>query len=861
MEFSEIKAVFSRCSIIINSTECPLPPILYDSANFFMDTLTQERSRTVCYHAGTDFLSIVASIIMGLCCLVGDKTTPEEVVRNLNAGDYVIYNGSRGIFSGFDENGRAIVKQIKQALPLTNYIPVSRFHLIKPYYGDATSLDGRGIRGIPARKRNFLSSLLEVDKSELPAEISNSVVIVTDRDTSDNIMRNTALKVPSGDFLPLSGLFPSAYYTENDIYHYAGNIAKSDPIIKFTGRISVARELIIEDDKKSIIGLAVCGRHALEAGESELMSLYGRRSLPHVCIIDRINAWNASGLIERFPETQLFAWTKPVMEQYVALGKNYVDASEDSISRKLTKIIDNICESKVQAVPCGSPISIDQYIDVRKALWQIAKFDYSDPEKERFVIIGFSLLKLFTQSIVPMQQFEKQTARGAIAARAPSDQLKELNSIASGFGGLLSEYMSIVLEGLSAFYSSIEYNNEKFDYLLNCLMESTSTDQFTVIVPKESYACSFMACFSGKDKFILKRIHFITSEKFNIESDAGDIICTGAFNSKHFNPCDNVAGNVSVLTYSHEKMTFSSLSQAIRKSELLCSGKNIAEKLVPVQRTEEVPSQRDIQEDFINEELDAYIKQVVISNAIYTAGANAGSGHNTVPVCRIVLFESGQKAFFTKYYIAYSLNETAGTVIEKNVSDLQQGDYLIFKNFGDQAGDIVDELLQKLVENPNSSMALSEAYELAKRWKRVLKEYMQSQKLSFRDVSERLTDLGHRKHEVTVRSWLYEETHIVGPRDEDSFVAIALITGDKDISDDPQKYWKACGVIRSTRVRILRYIGMSIINSMGRRLKQTDELLASVIGDVSGFASLLRIENIVEPTNLNMPANIVNRPQ
>lgn len=857
MELSEIKTVFSRCSIIIDSTECPLPPILNDNANFLMDILMEERSRSVCYHAGTDFLPIVTSVIMGLCCLVSDKTTPEEVVRNLNAGDYVIYNGSRGVFAGFDEEGKAIVKQIKQAQPLTNYIPVSRFHLVKPYYGDATSLDGRGIRGIPTQKRNFLSSLLGVDKSELPAEISNSVIIATDRTTSDYVMRNTVLKVFSGNLLSLGSLFPAAYYTENDIYHYAGNITKSNPIIKFTGRVSVARELIIEEDRKEIIGLVVCGRNALESGESELISLFGRRSLPHVCIIDKINSWNASRLIKHFPETQLFAWTKPVMEQYIALGKNCVDASESSMSRKLTKIMKDICESKVQTVPCGSPISTEQYISVRKALWQIAKFDYSDPEKERFAIVGFTLLKLFTQSIISMQQFEQQIASGTISARSPSNQLRVLQSIADGFDGLLLEYMTTVIDGLSAFFSGIEYNNGKFDYLFSCLMRSTSTDKFTVIVPKDSYGLSFIDCFGGKDKFILKRIHFVASERFNIESAVGDIICTGAFNSKHFNPYDNIGGNVSILIYSHEKETLSNLSHAIRKSELLYSNKNVAEELVSVKRTEEVPSQGD----FIDAELESYINQFVINNAIFSAEANAGSSHNTVPIYRIVLFESGQKAFLTKYYVAYLFDEATETVVEKNVSDLQQGDNLIFKNFGDQAGDIVDELLQKLIASPGSSIALSMAYELSKRWKHVLKEYMQSRRLSFRDVSRKLADLGHKKHEGTIRSWLNEESHIVGPRDEDSFVAVALITSDKDISDDPHKYWNACGVIRSTRVRILRYIGMSILSSMGHRRKRKDDLLASIIGDISGFTNLLHIENIVESPNLDMPVNMVNKPQ
>lgn len=854
MEVSGLKNTFSKCSIIWDGIECPLPPILHDNTNFLIDMLMQKWNRAIFYHAGTDFLTIVTSIVMGLFCVMNEQTNPIEVIRNLSIGDYVIYNGSRGIFRGFDKENRAIIEQKNQ---LVNYVPASRFHLIKPYYGEATSLDGRGIRGIPKLRRDFLSSLLEIEKEELSTETVHSIIIVVDRAIADSIIKNVTIQIPMGEHISLGELLPSAYYTENDIYHYAGNIAKSDPVIKFTSKVSVARELIVEDDRKGIIGLAVCGRNELENGESELASLFGRRSLPHIYIIDRINSWDASKIIERFPETQLFAWTKPVMEQYVIGGRNFVDASEGSISRKLTKIIDGICESKVQTVLCGSPISTEQYFGVRKALWQIAKFDYSDPEKERFVIIGFSLLKLFTQSIVSMQQFEKQIARGSITARAPSDQLKELDSIADGFGGLLSEYMTIVFDGLTSFFSSIEYNNGKFDYLLNCLMGSTSTDQFTVIVPKESYALSFTSCFSSKDKFILKRINFVVSERYNMESAADNVISTSAFSSKRFNPYYDTGRNISILTYDYEKSTLSNLYYMAKKPENFYRGKNVAEQLVCVKQIEKLLPQ----EDYIDTELEAYINQVVVKNAIFSAEANAGTGHNMIPIYRIILFESGEKAFLTKFYVAYLLDETAEMMVEKSVSDLQQGDYLIFKNFGEQAGDIVDELLQKLIANQDSSMALSEAYELSKRWKRILKEYMYSKGLSFHDVSDKMSDLGHKKHEVTIRSWLNEETHIVGPRDEDSFVAIALITDDKDISDNPRKYWTACGVIRSIRVRILKYIGMNIINSMGRKRKQVDELLTNVIGDVSELASILRIESIVEPTNLNMPANFVNRPQ
>ena len=861
MELQKIKSAFTRCSIIYDSIECPLPPILNDNADFIMKMLINDHSRSISYQISNEFLPIVTLIIMGLYCLISDQTKPEEIVNNLKSGDYVIYNGSRGIFTGFDKNGLAVIKQMNRALPLIDHVPVSRFHLIKPYYGEATSLDGKGIRGIPSKRRNYLSSLLAVNKSELPAEVSNSVVIVTDRGTSDNIMRKTKLKVPSGNILPISGLFSSAYYTENDIYHYAGNIAKADPIFRFTGRVSIAREMIIEDDNEKIVSLVVCGQNVLESGESELMSLYGRRSLPHICIINRTNSWNASRINNIFPETQFFAWTKPVLKQYIALGKNYVDASEDSMSRKLTGIIGDICESNTQIIPCGNPISIEQNTNLRKALWQISKSDYSNPEKERFIVIGFSLLKLFTHSIVPLQLFERHATTGVINVRMPSDQLKELKAIMDGFDGILLEYMKIVFDGLSEFYSNIEYRNEKFAYLFDCLINSTPNDQYTVIVPKEYHALSFIACFRKKDSFILKRIRFVVSERHNFESDSGNVICTGAFSSKHFNPYNDIARNISILSYSHEKSTLSYLSQVSRRLELLYSGKNIAEKMVFAKAMPEVAPQEDLQENLLTEELETYIKQVTISNAVATVGANAVSGHSMVPICRIVLFESGQKAFLTKYYIAYSLNETLGTVIEKGVSDLRQGDYLVFRNFGDQAGDIVDELLQQLVENKNSDVTIAHAFELSKRWKIVLGEYMRSQKLSFQEVSKKLSKLGHKKHEVTIRSWLNNETHIVGPREEDSFIAIALITGDTDMLDNPQKYRDACRLVRATRIRILKYIGINIINAMGHKDKNKDEFLESIIGDVSGLAGIQRIENIVEPTNLDMPVSVVNQPQ
>ena len=857
MEPIDMKTAFSRCSIIVGSNNCPLLPILQDNVNFLVDNLLEERSRSICLHAGTYLLPIITSIIMGLYCYSSNQTTPEEIIKNLKPGAYVIFNGSRGIFNGFDANGRAIVRQTEQASPLTTYIPTSRFHLIKPYYGNATTLNGKGIRGIPMQKRNFLSDLLKVDKSGLPTELSNSVVFVIDRDSSDYIMQNTILRSPSGNSISLGKLFPSAYYTENDISHYAGNVAKADPVIKFTGKLSIARELIIDDEEKKILGLVVSGQNVLENGESELLSLMERRSLRHIFLMDRIYSWNASTLIERFPDVRAFVWTRSVMEQYIA-NSYQVDMPINSMSQKLVKMMHNICESKVHTISIGSPISAEQYLSLRKALWNIAKFDSSNPDKEKFVITGFSLLKLFTYSIVSMQQLEQQIVQDNISLRSPSDQLNELKIIAKKFEGYLSEQMTTVINQLTAFYIDIEYRNCKFDYLFNCLMKSISSDIFTIIVPKESYGLAFMSCFNDKNKSILKRFHFVSSERFNVAQINSKIICTGAFSSKHFSPYNNIGEDTSILIYGYEENALKSIAYSARKAELIYSRKNIADKSLSTKGIDMLTVQEDSTD--IDVRLESYISQVAINNAISSAtGENFSVGQGTVPICRIALFESGQTMFFTKNYVAYVFDESDVTVIERDVVDLRPGDYMILKNFGDEAGDIVDELLQKLIVNDHSSAEIAEAYNITKRWKTVLRNYMALQNFSCKDVSNKMADMGHKKHEVTIRSWLNAEYHIVGPRDEDSFVAIALITEDKDISNNPKKYWEACNVIRATRIRILKYIGLNIVTSMGHRRKNTDNLLSSVIGDISKLARVLRIDNIVEPSNVNMPVHLVNR--
>lgn len=138
---------------------------------------------------------------------------------------------------------------------------------------------------------------------------------------------------------------------------------------------------------------------------------------------------------------------------------------------------------------------------------------------------------------------------------------------------------------------------------------------------------------------------------------------------------------------------------------------------------------------------------------------------------------------------------------------------------------------------------------------------MRRNQLTFKDLSEEMGIIGTVKHEVTLRTWFDEGSHIVGPRDVASFHTIAKITKDSQMSSDPGAYFQACREVRSMRIRILRYIGRNIIQTYNKDNDLKDEVLSNLSIDISKMSRLVQIEKIVNTGNLVIPSHLANRPQ
>jgi len=781
-----------------------------------------------------------------------DEGSPADIVKDLAMGDAVIYRGNRGIFNGVNAEGMAVI-----TLPntLTNYVPPNLYYKIKPYYGNAKTLGGRGVRGEHNMRLKFLRHLLDVEQSQIPSQITRSVVIVCEKRIADDIANDTIIEFEEGRKVPLRSVFASAYYTPNEIIHYAGNSSKTEPVLKFTSRISVARELVMEDTDRSIIGMVVNGNAILEAGISELMNLLSRRSLRSVWILTRIDSGNSKMLLEQFPEIKLFAWTPSAIS---ALNQG-CDMRHFGVSNGVLRALtENTLKRSVELVKVASPICSERYLEAKKRLIRIARNEYSSHEKESFVMVAFSLLNLLTYSIFSMRSLENIALSSGVVVSSPRAQVEQLAQIFKRFTGGIAEDMQYVGKVLSEMYENLYDQNPKNETIIRLLAIKPRSKRVAIVVPKPYYCVAFSASFPADEDFA-PHVTCVPITRFESEKLYDDIIVAGTFTNKNFDPffCTSSA-TIQVLTYEVEQHRFRSNSHSAQK--LLCyyddrsSGCYQYDEFV-----EKASVDLESKSLELDMELTEYINAVSVQNAIASVRAHEDDGQPRTEVVRVIKFETGENILLSKNYVPYLFEPTEEIVKETTVDRLAVGDILVFASKNDEARDIVNEILHKLVTREKANSTLTESYRKARYWKEVMRAYMEANTLSFKDLARIMMSFGHSRHEVTIRSWLDEASHIVGPRDVESFQIIAQITGDQQMLNSADDFCEACNYIRSTRVRILKYLGRFIINSISRSSESTDELFSSVAGEVADLAVTLQVASVVDVKDLSVPIQMANR--
>ncbi len=849
--------LFEKCEVFFHDELISQDKLLKSYSDFISKIMgNNDLNKGLVLHTGSICFDIITLFYAILSCIYYDQTSPDDIIHDLDKGEKIEFSKGRGIFLGFDEKGWIIIQQENR---LYKFGP-KNFNQIKPYNGDGAKLDSKGLSGSLESRISFIEDVFNKSRDEISSETRKSVIIIIDRLRADFLIKGIKIKSKNvSKKIELTQLITASYFTEHEEYRYSGNAAKNEPVIKIISKTSIAREMILEDDEQRIIGLMVMGKTVLDNGLSELSGLIGRRSLIFSLISYDITQDDTKGLKGYFEGLSLFACTKKLLKSYFhENGKRY------DIMGEYNKRIYNLINRNINEIKIRNDFNWNTS-DMKKAIAFIKDFYPDGDEINQFIIFSYSLINLFTTAIFPMETMELLIKENKIRNLSPYNMILDLEKTKAKFTGILYEKMDFITKKLLDIYKLIYHKNKKFDYIIKQLCYSTRNKSWAIVVAKSYYRDIFNELKREKIKVSID-CYIETPSRFDDRREFDEILVVGQRWGKHFNifKC-NASNEFKFIEYDFESKLF---NYQLRKNNNLEVHYNKLMGLTSFNEEyediEEILSQEIESESVIDTKLQNFVDDLFIDTALKSANKLRDDQKNSIltDIIRIAKCTTGETIFFTEHYIPYLFNKENSIVKESEVKKLSPGDKLIFTRNNNQSQDIVDEILLSMCEAKNEkAKVLEENYEKSIYWKNLLKKYMCDNNKSFSDISESLRSYGLKKHEVTIRSWLNEDAHIVGPRDFKSYAYIAIICNDEQMIKDCKSYYEASNYIRSTRIKILKWIGLSIIQNFSDHDSDTDELFDYVAPKINELSQIVEIENITDVKNIQIVSYMANRPQ
>lgn len=833
--------------------------IKFVSDTSFMDA----HNVSFAFHTGSAIFDAIAVIFAAISNLVLNTSDSEDLVLSLEDGDYVLYGSkkkSRYVFAGLltrsDTPGvdYALLKQSNNE----TWVPRKLWRNIEQYKGSARSTSSIGIPLSSGLRSEFFKSVLDYKDYEIPSVINSSTVIVMPKERADRIIRGLTIQFGDKE-VPLLELVTASFFTENNEIYYGGNIAKADPILKITQRISVAGRLVRSKDGNKTTGMIVMGNDIINRSYTELPEYFDRRSLKYLIVCGQIDYTDSVSLINSYEDGHLFACTKDFL-----LSNSTKIIISNSLTRELSGQVDAITDHRISQRTIASEYSWGQYRDFKKALLIIRNADLSESEKNDFIIGACSLMKLFLTAIFPLNHLEKMISNGELDIVSPSVRLENVRSLAKRFPLYLKEKADLIVDVLENSYLKLSDSSQKENVLRELLAENAGK-KIAVIVPKAYYSSILhnIGLLNSTDSE--SNVIVTTANRFDNSILYDLIISVGYFPGSRFDVFGTKsAKEVITLLYNFESNLFKHRLKIAEKTEKQLDRRS-SFRYVIESEYEDVLYDEDAKVEEIDEveratkDLDQFVDQINAVIWTQSAGYYGGGSTSMSEVVAAAIFESGETALFTKMYKAYVFDDAAGEVKEVGVEDLVVGDSLVFKRYDSDTKDIVDDLLSRLLSDGRLDDEVKFAYLMSKRWKEALVDYLHANELSPGEVSSRMKQNGITVSEITIRTWLDENAHIVGPREIESIKQIGILVGDGDLIKNAEAYHTACKTIRRVRLMILKEIGKAIIAKLEGKKPEQATIMSDIFDKIDSLARILRIESIA-PIKQTVPFNLTNRP-
>ena len=817
-------------------------------------------------HPGTDRLLSDAVVCTAFASIFKGKISIEDYYNQFQPGDLVMRGIERYRFAEL-KDGMCVLISDDNRFFVNNktYVQIGHGLDIRPYFGTSSRTGIHGGARSLADASEYLQRIVGDEYRNQAISMPLCTLIVCSRERARAIAENMAF-VEDEKCYRFADMFPLAWaHSIDDFDMYFGSVGKADPAVIFTNRVSVARDLLYDDYRKRIYAVILSDiePNTPKSEIADIRDLLGRRKDGCFIMLQSENKVSESLNDSISDSTQTIIWSPKVLLSTIDDLYHEVKNSDD---RAIMAALNRVIDSSVERRPVKSPASFSEIAECRSFLRRLIRLEYRTSEIDEYILNAYGLLNLFEQASFTMAEYEQYIATYSPDTRSPGKQVKRLYELCAAFSdSVYAEDAELLAMSLEEIYDSLMAVNPKRDTLIEKVVEARAEGvAYRIVVPKRGYIGI------TRDVCACDESQICIPSRITHDMEIARLIITATPNVKKdgYNPlAGRMALKTILLEYSTEVMkndcyqrifnrAFESIGRAARKCARALFGNDVEDETFEI----------DIKTDkYVLEEVETIEMELVdieTESAIKREISAVHAGTSMIHAIRLAQFDTGEWALLSQYYSAYVLDSENNKIAEKSPVDLLPGDSVVFSSVGNEIIDFVDNILNRLILKGNKE--LSDHYERSKRWKRVLNEFIRENRITYQDVSDRMSDCGHPRHAVTIGAWLREDSVIVGPRDEEAYIAIGLAAENADIADNAKQYKESCDIIRNQRMRILDYVQSSIIRSViGEKNKPKGNSLSKeetvFLGDVSKYARRLTIERIV-PCDRDVPSHLINRP-
>lgn len=857
------KEVFNAISILFDGNNLTEMENLYNYGEYICDLLDGDAKHTtsLLLHTGSEYYQVVAIVLSALNVLLNNNTDLDDLLQSLQEGDLLLVDGQRVKFLGvkdgslcglgFSVGKKYFCMETGNGSKTSCTLEQVKNHNISRYQGEAAGLGGKGIKSTLEERKKFICAFREFkDRSNVSTEINSSIAVIVDRDFAECVYKNVSIQYKNCT-VSLSKLVTAAYVSDNDSYQLGNNPGKEEPVIKFYSKVSSCRDDIVEDKRHRFKTCIVCNGKDW-VSNSEIHDIVDRKSL-HIAM-----------LLGRTHYTEYKKWLQDEQYKLYALVPEIVIKPEQTqkvifnTRKEYPQELNIWASHQISSRTIDSELTFENVITVKQKLLKIKEESLPSETKDIFLMSAYFLLNLSRTSFFPSKYCDKAFDSHIIPWKI-SDKFRQLGEFIATLSGEMKDIATKVFDFVKDIISKLYDANPKGQYLLSKIQAHS----VKYLISPKAYYRSLLELWLDELRIPSNiRPQLITpNELHSSAQNYRDILFSSPIIDNFFNPFAELNySSGEVMCYSYEIFA----ERKLRKAALLGSRQIHDRNSLQYDFNtsfEEDKSFNNVEQDnnmeavetYFDSEMEKMSKELQFQNARRYVSDSHASGDGTLRVEKIVGFASGAVGFFTKYYKAYVVRNDS--IYEVGQEDLRVGDSIVFTKETENK-DIVDSILKQLFETTLSNSDLHKQYLLSLYWKAKLKTYMAKENVNYREFAKQLNRAGCVKHEVTVRSWLYEESHIVGPFDQADYDAMDSIVHFEYSTEDIKK---ACDAIRSLRRRVLGLLAKAIIRRMAS--VEADPIWDSVLANAENLSQIEQISSIdSEEGEKYISLNLINKP-